>query len=255
MKKVVIVSLICILLLLIAIYATSLIKKDETYLVIDNSVILSFDKENNYYSKIDFETLRDKELFGFSNGEYIGSYKVERMDENGEIFVKNEDDDNAYLFEHPYIFSTSDIEVLEYNEEDCNNDDFNILKMYYDLDFINDMEDIGYFKKVKYDLDGNGDVEVIYYASYYDMDDVKNSFSGIFIKDNDKYYNMYLDNSFSDYEEDNETINSLDTYSLAYLLKINDKVHMVVTSKEIDVANYSIFGLNSEESNLIEYYK
>jgi hypothetical protein len=240
MKKVyIIIGIIVVALLLVLFILT---RNKSEYLIIDNTTFLEY--KDDTFKEVEYDDLLDRTYSCFSGGVFIGYYDVYARDTNNELFMTNNANDKAYTFEHPYLFVTSNVEVLDFKVKDANDSDLSYLT--YDLkkEFIESIDDLDSFKKVTYDIDDDGVNEYIYSASYYGIDD-NNSFSIVFLVKNNKIYLMGESNTFDAYDEEG-SFGSLDNFTLKYLLKIDDSIKMVVGMESTDITYYQIYSFDKE---------
>ena len=240
MKKVYIILGIVFISLLIIFFV--LTRNVSEYIVLDNTTFLEY--RNNTFKEVEFDELLNKNFACFSVGKFIGYYNVYARDTNNELFMTNDLNENAYTFEHPYLFVTSNVEVLEVDIKDADNSDLSYITYDLNKDFIESIDDLDSFKKVTYDIDGDGQNEYIYSASYYGIDD-NNSFSVVFLVKNNKIYLMGESSLFEAYDEE-ESFNSIDNFTLKYLLKMDNSIKMVVGMESTDITYYQIYSFDDE---------
>ena len=246
-KRNFIIILFVVIALLVVFLFVFLNKNNIDYLIFDNTLNLKYD--NGKFSLASYDDLVNKTYSSFFNGEFIGYYEIYGIDQNNEFYMTNENNEDAYSFEHPYMFVTNGVEVLEFEENDATIDDLSYLTYDFDKYFIEDIDNLDIFKKISYDIDLDNELEDIYYASYYDMDD-DNSFSLVFLVKNNKVYLMGESSLFSSYDEE-EAFYSIDNYKLMYLLKIDGSIKMVVGMQSTDITYYQIY---SFDNDLIQEY-
>lgn len=246
MKKIYVIIIVVIL--FISIVALKILNTHNSYyLIFDNVAALEY--KNGKFVEVGYEDLLDRTYSCFSLGEFIGYYNIYSRDENNEYYMTNKANEEAYTFEHPYLFVSSNVEVLEYKVEDGQEDDLSYLTYDLDMDFIESIDDLDTFKKVIFDIDGDMVDEYIYSASYFGIDD-NNSFSIVFLVKDNKVYVMGQSSLFESYDEE-DSFESIDNFELKYLIKIDDSIKMVVGMGSTDLTYYQIF---SFDNDLIEEY-
>lgn len=247
MKKIYIFLIAISVLLLFVFIFLSVNKDNSEYLIFDN--VLNLKYEDGKFVEVNYDDLPDSNYASFSNREFIGYYSIYGKDQNNEFYMTNDSSDDAYTFDHPYLFVTNGVKVLEYQTIDANVSDLSYIT--YDLDkyYIESIDDLDVFKKVNYDVDGDGSVETIFIASYFDIDD-NNSFSVIFLVKNNKVFLIGESNLFSTYDEE-DSFSSIDNYQLEYLMEIDGSVKMIVGMESTDVTYYQVY---SFDDTLVQEY-
>ncbi len=238
-----IIVIVVILIFIILLVVKNNINNNQ-YLIIDN--YYSFVYKDNRFNKADFNSLLDREYAGFSNKEFIGYYELYGKDENNNLYFTNDDSDDAYAFDTPFLFATSGIEVINYEVLDATSSDLEYIRKDIGVN-IKSIDELNSFKKVKYDIDNDSKDDFIYYASYYDYDG-NDSFSCIFLIKDNKFYMMGLSNMFDAYDE--STIQTMDNYSLGYLIKIDNDIMMIVAMESTDITYYSIYRFDKDLINI-----
>ncbi len=240
MKKLyIILGLLVIVLIILLVLVTN--NKSE-YLVFDNTTFLEY--KNHTFQEVQYEDLLDKDFACFSLNKFIGYYNIYARDTNNELFMTNNANEKAYTFEHPYLFVTSNVEVLEFDVIDADINDLSYLTYDLNKDFIESIDDLDSFKKVTYDIDDDGQKETIYSASYYNIDD-NNSFSIVFLVKNNKIYLMGESSIFDAYDEE-DSFGSMDHFSLKYLLNLDNSIKMVIGMESTDITYYQIYSFDDE---------
>ena len=215
----------------------------DQYLILDNYYSLLY--KDDKFVKASYDDLTKQEFAGFSNKEFIGIYEIYGKDEYDNFYFTNDESDEAYAFEMPFIFATNGIEVVSFDVEDAKSSDLVYIRDEFGYD-IENVDDLSLFKKIKYDVDDDSHDDYIYYASYYDENE-NNSFSCIFLIKDNKFYLMGLADMYDAYED---SFLTMDSYSLGYIIKIDNRIMMIVSMESTDLAYYSIYEFDKDLKNV-----
>lgn len=239
-KKILLITLVILSLSLVIFLLIINNNKSSIYILLDNTYSLEY--KDGKFRKANYEDYKDSDFVGFSNNEFIGYYNIYGLDENKDVFVTNDKSDEAYSFEQPYLFVTKEIEVLDFHVEDAKVEDLKYLVNDLEIN-VNSIEELDSFKMIKVDIDNDNIEEYIYYANRFNPEE-DDSFSCIFLVNKGKVYLMGIAELYDAYEEDSYL--TMDDYSLGYILKIDNKIKLVVSMKSTDVTFYSIFSFDKD---------
>lgn len=191
-------------------------------------------QNNNWQDLNNINSINWKQYKVYTNNSYINTYYVTANNNKLYFFDK---DNNSYHIEPPTlaISSKSNVEPINYEQEELNNNDQDIISSYLKSVKIKYNGEYSIKEKYKTDLDNNGELDYIYIISNQLYSD-------------DEFYII-----FAKYGNKNITINkqtdteNLSRYELGWILNItSDKLPTIILKK---------YYLDNYEYHLYQYTK
>ena len=241
-KKTIIIVSIIILVLIICIFVMKNIGNTTSgYIVLDDYIV---EYNADEYKEANLEEVKDYKFRMIYDNAYLGDYKYDHKDESTNRMIFK-DDEGIYALKTPLLGLDSNTDLIDFQIETMNEDDFNLYKSLFEEDINYKLTDLSYAEKA---IINNNGIIINIYSVKYEGESEKDDRSILFASiDNETYI---ID---KDYPVEDETGYVFYSFNVMYVIDINkdNNYELVVAKSHYDVTDYSIYRL---DSNFLELY-
>ena len=241
-KTIIIVGVIIVVLLSITITLKYLFVNNTRYILLDDNII---EYNNNTIKKANINDVIDLRFRIIYNDEYFGNNTLNGVDDTtSRLLFKNKDGINS--LKTPLLGLDENTELIDFKEEDLNEEEFNLYKGMVNGDVNYKLSDLTIGSKATIDVNGK---KVYVYTVLYEGKTASDDHSMLFVSSGKNVY--MLD---EDYPQEDYGGYVFYTFETKYVLDINKdgKYELVVAKNHYDVTDYSIYELDGKFREL--YY-